>query len=343
MDGILAVDPDGRISVINDAALSILDSTNEQIPTWDALAPYLPFEAVDQVNSDTQHVIVPDTHITRRTGETVPVRLVSNKLILDGKYLGTAFSLQDLSGIKKLQNEKLEAEKLAAIGQTVAGLAHGVKNLITALEGGMYMLKSGVQKADITRLENGMAMLSRNIDRMSAFVKAFLSFSKGRKINPSMNYPAEIVKEVVDMYMTKAESTGVRLVYDLKDGLPPAPVDAESLHECLANLVGNALDACRMRDDEAYSIVTVRLSENDDVIYIVVTDNGCGMDDETKKKLFTTFFTTKGLDGTGLGLMMSKKIIQDHGGMIDVVSEPGKGSTFLIRLPRNLLPQISDT
>ena len=89
---------------------------------------------------------------------------------------------QDLSEIKQLEREKIEAERLAAVGHTVAGLAHGIKNLITALEGGMYMLNSGLNKESIERVQKGMEMLVRNIQRISIFVKAFLSFSKGREI-----------------------------------------------------------------------------------------------------------------------------------------------------------------
>jgi len=115
------------------------------------------------------------------------------------------------------------------------------------------------------------------------------------------------------------------------------------MHECLTNLVGNAIDACRMSDNENSCHVIVRTNEVDDKIVYEVVDDGCGMDYEVKKKVFTTFFTTKGLGGTGLGLLMTKKIIQEHGGSIELDTEPDKGTTVRITLPRSRLPQLADS
>jgi signal transduction histidine kinase len=250
-----------------------------------------------------------------------------------------AFSAQDLSEIKQLESEKLEAERLAAVGHTVAGLAHGIKNLITALEGGMYMLNSGLNKESIERVQKGMEMLVRNIQRISIFVKAFLSFSKGREIQAKMSNPADIAEEVVGLYSVKAEELGIILKNEKIGDIPPAPIDYESMHECLTNLVGNAIDACQMSNGTACH-VTVRAFEENGTIVYEVADNGCGMDYEVKKKVFTTFFTTKGLGGSGLGLLMTKKIVHEHGGSIDLKSESGKGTTFRIRLPRRRLPKV---
>ncbi|MFZ5568923.1 MAG: PAS domain S-box protein [Thermodesulfobacteriota bacterium] len=340
MDGILALDATGRITVINPAARKIIGDLGARELTHETLADLLPNGFCRQVTEGHQHVSIPETTITSSSGEKVPVRLVGNQLLMDGNSLGMAFSIQDLREIKKLQNEKLEAERLAAVGQTVAGLAHGVKNLIAALEGGMYMLRSGVQKADIDRLENGMTMLDRNIERMSTFVKAFLNFSKGRKIHPKLVNPADIAREVMEMYASRADTYGIRLEMELQEFPEPAAIDPEAMHECLTNLVGNAIDACRQDSTTVGSFVRLRAFEEKAVIHYIVADDGCGMDEETRNRLFSTFFTTKGLDGTGLGLLLTKKIVQEHGGDIEVQSTPGKGSRFHIRLPRNSLPAL---
>ncbi|MBU0699199.1 MAG: HAMP domain-containing histidine kinase, partial [Proteobacteria bacterium] len=222
---------------------------------------------------------------------------------------------------------------------TVAGLSHGIKNLITALEGGMYMLNSGLSKGNIERIQKGMEMLVRNIERISIFVKAFLSFSKGRQIQAKYCDPAEIAQEVVDLYAVKAAKLGIVLKNEKLGDVNPAPIDYESMHECLTNLVGNAIDACQVSEGGRCH-VTVRTFEDDGAIIYEVTDNGCGMDYEVKRKVFTTFFTTKGLGGSGLGLLMTKKIVQEHGGKIDLESVPGKGTTFRISLPRLRLPKV---
>ncbi|MCP4672434.1 MAG: GHKL domain-containing protein [Desulfobacula sp.] len=246
----------------------------------------------------------------------------------------------DITKTRKLEEEKLEAERLAAVGQTVAGLAHGVKNLITSLEGGMYMLNSGMKSSNIERIAKGMDILDRNVIRVASFVKEFLNFSKGRSISVSKCDPGQIVKEVVIAYETQAAQLDITLENKTKSKIPLAPMDYENILECLTNLVGNAIDACKMSENKGKCFVHVKVYEDDDEISFKVTDNGCGMDYEVKNKVFTNFFTTKGNGGTGLGLLTTKKIIQEHGGTIKLKSEPGQGSIFKISLPRKRLPKL---
>lgn len=341
MDGILAVSPDETVKIINDSAMQIFKLKADQKLTPEELKKILPEGLFENIPAESRHVYLPDTAIVNRDGEKTPVRLVGNELVANGKLLGMAFSIQDLSALKRLESEKLEAERLAAVGQTVAGLAHGIKNLTTALEGGMYMLSTGMNKGNIERIQKGMDMLDRNIYRISTFVKAFLSFSRGREIRAGLNEPMAIAREVVEMYATNAASLGVQLETEQVGEVAPAAIDYESMHECLTNLVGNAIDACRVSENSSGLGVKVRVFESDGAVVYEVVDNGCGMDYEIKQKVFTTFFTTKGLGGSGLGLLMTKKIIHEHGGSIDLESESGKGTTFRIRLPRNRLPKIA--
>ena len=339
MDGIIAVDDQANISVFNSAARKLFGFEADQKIATDDIMGLLPKGVSDLADFSSRHLYLPDTTIKTTDGQKRPVRLVGSKLMMEEKSLGMALSIQDLSEIKNLQNEKLEAERLAAVGQTVAGLAHGIKNLITALEGGMYMLNTGFGKNNLGRIEKGIDMLTRNIDRIGLFVKAFLGFSRGREINAALSTPGDISREVVHMYASSAQNHGIKLSHEQVSEIEPAPIDYESMHECLTNLVGNAIDACIVSDNNTRLKVNVRVFEEDGVIIYEVTDNGCGMDYEVKKKVFTNFFTTKGLGGSGLGLLMTKKIIQEHGGFIEYESEPGQGTVFRIRLPRNRLPQ----
>ena len=341
LDGIIAVDDQANISVFNSAARQLFGFETSQKVELADIMNLLPKGVENLSDFPSRRLYLPDTTIQTADGQDRPVRLAGNKLMMEEKSLGMALSIQDLSEIKKLQNEKLEAERLAVVGQTVAGLAHGIKNLTTALEGGMYMLNTGLRKSNLKRVEKGIDMLSRNIERIGLFVKAFLGFSRGRKIHAAFSKPEEISKEVVNMYVSRAKSHGIILRHEKTDDLEPAPIDYESMLECLTNLVGNAIDACIVSDSSNLR-VTVRSMEEDGVIIYEVTDNGCGMDYEVKKKVFTNFFTTKGLGGTGLGLLMTKKIIQEHGGRIEYESEPGQGTVFRIRLPRNRLPKPPD-
>jgi len=340
IDGLFAINEKGKITIFNPAARRFFGVDNDQIISREDLALMLPKGFLAKVSKGSEHVYLPETKVQTIGGDKFPVRLVGNQLLLEDKHLGMAFSVQDLRPIKKLEKEKLEAERLAAVGHTVAGLAHGVKNLITALEGGMYMLKSGLSKGDVSRLQKGMDMLYRNINRISMFVKAFLNFSKGREIQAQLNNPAEIAQEVVELYAAKAEELGIELKNEQIRDIKPAVIDYESMHECLTNLIGNAIDACRVSENKKGCRVIVRTYERDNIINYEVIDNGCGMDYEVKKKVFTSFFTTKGLGGTGLGLLMTKKTVQEHGGTIKVTSKPNQGTSFRIRLPRKRLPKL---
>jgi PAS domain S-box-containing protein len=339
MDGIFAVNEKGKVTIFNSAARRFFKIKDNQVVSRENFTAMLPKDFLAKVFDQREQVYLPEAEVKTIDGEPFPVRLVGNKLIVDDKSIGMAFSVQDLREIKQLETEKLEAERLSAVGHTVAGLAHGIKNLNTALEGGMYMLKTGLAQGNIDRIQKGMEMLARNIERVSVFVKAFLSFSKGREIQAKLCDPAEIAKEVVDLYAVKADKLGIMLKYEKTGDIAPAPIDFESMLECLTNLVGNAMDACQMSDENS-CYVSVRAFEEYRTIIYEVADNGCGMDDEVKRKVFTTFFTTKGLEGSGIGLLMTKKIVHEHGGTVDLKSKPGKGTTFSIRLPRRRLPKI---
>ena len=339
MDGIFAVNEKGKVTIFNSAARKFFKIKDNQVISRENFTAILPKDFLAKVFEQREHVYLPEAEVKTIDGEAFPVRLVGNKLMVDDKSIGMAFSVQDLREIKQLEREKIEAERLSAVGHTVAGLAHGIKNLNTALEGGMYMLKTGLGKGNIDRIQKGMEMLARNIERVSIFVKAFLSFSKGREIQAKICDPAEIAKEVVDLYAVKADKLGITLKYEKIGDIAPAPIDFESMHECLTNLVGNAIDACQMSDENS-CYVTVRTFEEYKTIIYEVADNGCGMDYEVKRKVFTTFFTTKGLGGSGIGLLMTKKIVHEHGGTINLKSKPGKGTTFSIRLPRRRLPKL---
>jgi len=245
----------------------------------------------------------------------------------------------DISEIKRLEREKLVAERLAAVGQTVAGLAHGIKNILMGLDGGMYVLRSGIERSDGGRIAKGYSMLEENIARVSSFVKDFLSFARGSHPKVALVDPNQIAQKVIELFRDKAALSGIELRCHLDPNVAPARLDEEGMHTCLANLVSNALDACEMSDKHKRHVSLLTREKNGALLFEVV-DDGCGMDYEVKQKVFTTFFSTKGTNrGTGLGLLTTRKIVQEHGGKILAESAKGKGSIFRIELPRNRLPK----
>ncbi len=245
----------------------------------------------------------------------------------------------DITEVKKLEAEKREAERLAAVGETVAGIAHGIKNVLMGLEGGMYAVNSGIELGDDARIARGWITLEENVNRISEFVKEFLDFAKGRKTTVAMVDPNLPAQEVVDLFRERAAQAGVTLEAHLQPGLKEAPLDKDGIHSCLSNLVSNAIDACMVAEPTRKFVVTLSSSEKDGILVYEVADNGLGMDYEISKKVFSKFFTTKGSDrGTGLGLLTTKRMIHQHGGHISFTSTEGEGSVFRIELPRESLP-----
>ncbi len=247
----------------------------------------------------------------------------------------------DITETKLLEQQKLEAERLATVGQTVAGLAHGIKNVLMGLEGGLYVFQSGLQKGNNERMLAGWQILEEDIGRITTFVKEFLEFSKGKTPKVQWVDPNRIARNVIELFKDKAAMAGIKLVANLQEKVGHAHMDEQGIHTCLTNLVSNALDACEISDN-AGRCVTVTSVDGNGLLAFEVADNGTGMDYEVKKNVFTCFFSTKGSDrGTGLGLLTTQKIVQQHGGTVSFESTEGVGSVFRMEFPRNRLPRAS--
>ncbi len=340
LDGIIGVNESGEITIFNAKAKKMFNINDKQKIAKDDLAYMLHQNVLDDVSSQPVPLFLNETQVNSIDGESFPVRLIGIKLMIDNQYMGKAFWIQDLRKIKKMEAEKLEAEHMAAVGQTVAGLAHGMKNVITGLEGGTYLLNSGLIKGDAIRALKGMEMVNRNSKRVSTFVSEFLNYTKGQMIKVNLCNPVEIAKEIINLYSVKVKDFGIDMQIENDDQIELVALDRDGIHECLANLVGNAIDACQISENSSNSRIIIRIFEDNGVIRYEVNDNGCGMDYDVQKNIFTNFFTTKGLGGTGLGLLMAKKIVNQHGGRIEFDSQMELGSTFRILLPRNNLPKI---
>ncbi|MFW9770211.1 MAG: sensor histidine kinase, partial [Candidatus Thorarchaeota archaeon] len=232
------------------------------------------------------------------------------------------------------EKEKLQAEHLAAVGETVAGMAHSIKNILTGLTGGMYAIKSGIKSGREDRTAKGWEMLDRNVERITTLVKGFLSYSKKHVPKLEEIDPQDLARDVFSLYYAGALKAGVTLLFEGEEGIPPATMEPSGIHTCLANLVSNAIDACKTSKKEGCG-VSLRVKQGDGTIVFEVEDTGCGMEPEVKEKVFNTLFTTKGLGGTGLGLLVTKKIVREHGGRIEMESELGEGSVFRLELPQD--------
>jgi signal transduction histidine kinase len=242
--------------------------------------------------------------------------------------------------LKQAQEELIRKERLATIGETVAGLAHYIKNILSGLRGGLYMVNTGVATHKPQMFEEGSAMVGRNIERISTLALDLLRYAKERKPERTLCQPNEMVAEAVGIFKAKAEEHRIKLEAVLDPNLKEAYLDEEGIHRVLVNMISNAIDACIYDEDtsKAWKVTVKTMLETDtqrgETMVFEISDNGSGMTDEVKEKLFTKFFSTKAGRGTGLGLLITKKIVREHGGEISVASEAGKGTVFSVRLKR---------
>lgn len=237
-----------------------------------------------------------------------------------------------------LHQGKLQTERLAAMGQTVASLSHSIKNILQGLSGGADLVEMGLDREDLEISRQGWGILRRNLDRIAGLTTNMLAFSRQRQIEIEFTHLRPLIEDCAQLLETVCEQAGVALIVDSEDDVPPVPVDASLIHQALMNLLTNALEAV----PQGTGSITVRLHyEEPDSrgpgspgeAHVLVIDNGPGIPKDRHATIFEPFQTSKGVRGTGLGLAVTKRVVEDHRGRITIESEPGKGSTFTLVLP----------
>jgi PAS domain S-box-containing protein len=337
-DGIVATDDEWKIVIFNPGAERIFGYKKFEVVRKSDIHELFPPDVVRIFENDSGEQKDSgwmETTVVSKDGEEIPVRFSGTVLHEKGKMMGSVAFFQDLREIKRLQRELIHSERLAAVGQTVAGMAHCIKNILHGFKGGTYLVDIGLDKNDMDKLKTGWKMVQRNIDRTSELVLDLLSYSKEREPEYQICSPNEIAADVCDLLQQTAAENEVELVTELDPSIGEVSMDGKSVHRALMNLVSNGIDACVMDEDlsKRHRVIVRTALEGDNVICFQVADTGCGMTDEVKSRLFTSFFSTKGAKGTGLGLLVTRKLIEEHKGSIDVDSEQGRGTTFTVKLP----------
>jgi len=340
-DGIVATDENGEIVTFNPGAEAIFGYSRLEVVrkvTYDELYPDTiaeEFKSGFRRKRDKRGWGWQEVTITGKDGAKVPVRFSGTLLYEKDAVIGSVGFFQDLREIKRLQQELVNSERLAAIGQTVARLAHYIKNILAGLKGGTYIVNIGLDKNDTDKLRTGWDMVQRNIGRVSYLVMDLLTYSKEREPDYQYCCPNDIAEDVCELIETKAIQNRIELIRDFDPTIGTICVDPDAIHRCLLNLVSNAVDACifDLNLEKGWRVRVRTERAADHGITFEVSDNGSGMSNEVKEKLFAAFFSTKGGKGTGLGLLVTQKLVHEHGGRIEVESEVGAGSTFTMYFP----------
>jgi signal transduction histidine kinase len=226
---------------------------------------------------------------------------------------------------------KLDRKELITLGQSIALLSHGIKNILEGLEGGAYVVDEGFKDGDMELARRGWRIVNKNIFDITAVVQNILYSSKNRPLKYESVLPAELLEDSVKLFREKAAAMNIQLEQRINPDVPEVRLDAASIRRMLHNLLWNALEACHSDREKKDHTVIVKSDHYDQNQFVFeITDNGVGMDNATRRNILEEFFSTKGSAGTGLGLAVVEKVVNKHGGRIEVESEPGMGSTFRI-------------
>ena len=230
-----------------------------------------------------------------------------------------------------LLEDRLQRERAAAGDETVASLSHSIKNIIQGLRGGADVVELGLRKNDMNVVHGGWNIVVRNLDRIHSLTMNMLMYSKQRRPERQLTNLIPLLEEIIASVQTQFDTRKVVLMTDFDPAVPPIPVDPVGIHQAVLNLLNNALEAV----DSEKGVVSVAcgFDATDQCAHIRVSDNGAGIDACQRSKLFQPFYSTKGMNGTGLGLVVTRKVIQEHNGHLGVDTSPEQGTTFTLTLP----------
>jgi len=351
--GFMAIGLDRRVLSTNPAAEKILKMSREDllrekvedVLQLEELKEY--FFSIESLDNDDKryHWVYKDPE-----SEDVYLSMAVNKFIMGDKVQGVIAAFQDVTELKMMERSMADSERLAAIGKVAAVIAHEIRNPLASLSGSIQMLSSDLSSFLDEHSQRLMKITMREADRLNNIITDFLDYSSPPNLDRQSTNLNEIINEVVTLLRSSPKLPGgVDIKINVQEGLL-AYVDQEGIKQVIWNILLNAVDV--MPDGGTLSIDASRetgsyqnrLPSSIDLggdkeypwVRINIEDTGEGIEDDVMENIFEPFFTTK-TKGTGLGLPSAKKIVESHGGKIEAISNPGKGSSFILWLP--VLPQ----
>ena len=274
-------------------------------------------EVVTSLQGNQRNVLVTTAPIRDGRGEIVSVMEMS----------------ADITEVRQLESH------LTSLGLLIGSVSHALKGLLNGLNGGMYLVETGFSKDKPDRVRKGWEIVQRNVDRIRGMVSDILYYAKDREPLWETVSAIELAEEVCGLVQNRAAEYGVKLGFELDRDAGDFEADPRAVRSLLVNLLENSLDACRLDNKKPQHEVQLWLSGLPDHVEFRVSDNGIGMDRETQEKAFSLFFSSKGTEGTGLGLFIANRIARAHAGAIALESQPGVGTQFTVRLSRRRPPE----
>lgn len=270
-----------------------------------------------------------EMEVTSKKGETFKV-LIQTAPIFDasGRLINVMEMSTNITQVRALE------EQLASLGLMIGSVSHGIKGLLTGLDGGMYLLNRGVRKQDAAQIKDGWETVWFMAGRIRHMVLDILYYAKQKKLNWEIVDVIPFSKDVLETVSPKAAGKALKITRRLDASIGKFKVDKGIVRSALTNIIENAIEACIRDKTKAEHEIVFQVSQNDDDIIFIISDNGIGMDEETKANVFTPFYSLGDNKSAGLGLFISNRILSQYGGQITMASEPDKGTVFTVQIPK---------
>ena len=329
-DGVIAIDRQGDVTTMNPAAEMITGYTlNELVGRPYATLfsdPHFASPVLDTLAHGTEHLAQEVSFPAR--DRTIELSVTTSRIHNpNGELIGALVIFSDLTASEETQRRLAQTERLATLGELMAGVAHEVRNPLTAIRGYVQIIR---QQTSLPVHQEYLSVVLKEIDSINKVIQQLLDFSRPRQSQWQQVLLNSLIEETLILVQTSGVQARITFNFEQDTGLPAIVADRELLKQVILNLLINAVQAINARGE--IRIRTWQYSATQQAV--AIEDNGGGIDIALQKKIFDPFFTTKA-SGTGLGLALSQRIINAHQGDIHVASMPGCGATFTLILPIN--------
>ena len=335
--GVITINSNGQITAINPSAVATLKRSTEELlgQSYEQIFPEGDMIRIvlDGALRDEQHVDLHDMPYCAGD-QTRTIRLTTADLTEDdGRSVGVMVLLKDVTAMLDLERRVRVADKLAGLHTLSAGVAHELRNPLSAIDLNLHLLEDELWKGTrpASPLDKYLHVLNAETSRMSAILDNFMKFARPGSLHLHTVDTEQLVSQIMALLQSEAQDRHIQLISQAPDSLPSLMGDETEISQVLVNVIVNAFQA--MPDGGLCHVIMRGVTTDEkEWVELTVQDSGIGIKKEALPRLFEPFYTTK-TAGSGLGLAIAYRIVQDHEGTIQVFSTPGIGTAVVIKLP----------